>query len=201
MADAEAVNNAVEAKLNQWATLPLEQQAKKLKFEAYDFLGGNMHGVQSKYATWQVSQAAYIKELERVNELIEWAKIKDEFANAAAFVTKSKPYKDLVSALDTAIAANDKAAAQHAIAGIQIKRSQLEAAALKRAQKKADVSFGAKDLTQSRKDKAKWYHDPSDANDYFFDNATSNWALATEAEKAAMYQYTGGSSYITEPLP
>jgi len=200
MAEAEAVNNAVVAKLQSWATLPLEQQAKKLKFEAYDFLGGNMKGVQQKYATWQVSQAAYIKELERVNDLIEWQKIKDEFATASTFATKSKPYKSLVSTLDAAIVAKDKAAAQQAIAEIQAKRSQLEAAALKRAQKKSDVSFGASDLTQKRKDAAKWFHDTSDANDYFFDNATGCWRLASSAEKEAMWQYTSGSSYITEPL-
>lgn len=200
MADAEAVNNAVAAKLQSWATLPLEQQAKKLKFEAYDFLGGNMKGVQSKYATWQVSQAAYIKELERVNDLIEWQAIKSEFATASAFTTKSKPYKDLVSALDNAIAAHDKAAAQQALHEIQTKRSQLEAAAIKRAQKKSDVSFGAKDLTQARKDAAKWFIHADDATDYFFDNATDCWRLASAAEKEAMWRYTAGSSYITEPL-
>lgn len=200
MADAEAVNNAVTAKLSQWSGLPLDQQAKKLQFEAFDFLGGNMKGVQQKYATWQVSQAAYIKELERVNDLIDWQNIQSELSTAVSFTTKSKPYKDLVAALDNAIALKDKAAAQQAIVEIQIKRSQLEAAALKRAQKKADVSFGASDLTQKRKDAAKWHKLPKDANDYFFDNATECWKIATEAEKEAMFQYTAGSSYITEPL-
>lgn len=200
MADAEAVNNAVTAKLSQWVGLPLEQQAKKLQFEAFDFLGGNMKGVQQKYATWQVSQAAYIKELERVNDLIDWQNINAELSTVSSFATKSKPYKDLVTALDNAIVAKDKAAAQQAIAEIQIKRSQLEAAALKRAQKKSDISFGASDLVQKRKDAAKWYKLPEDANDYFFDNATECWRVATDAEKKAMFQYTAGSSYLTEPL-
>ncbi|RAZ50914.1 hypothetical protein DK853_46725, partial [Klebsiella oxytoca] len=55
LADAKAVNKAVADKLAQWDSLSLEQQLKKLNFEAYDFLGGNYHNVQQKYPTWQVS--------------------------------------------------------------------------------------------------------------------------------------------------
>ena len=49
LADAKAVNKAVADKLAQWDSLSLEQQLKKLNFEAYDFLGGNYHNVQQKY--------------------------------------------------------------------------------------------------------------------------------------------------------
>ena len=206
MADAVAVNDAVTAKLQQWANLTLEQQAKKLKFEAYDFLGGNMHNVQQKYATWQVSQAAYVKELERVNDLLDWQKIKSEAASAKAFSTKSQQYKSLLQSLDNAINASDKTAAQQAVFAVQEKRSQLEKAAASRARKKnngeavTEITFKPSDFTQKRKDEAKWFHDASDANDYFFDNAKENWAIASASEKAAMFQYTAGSSYITEPL-
>ena len=63
LADAKAVNKAVADKLAQWDSLSLEQQLKKLNFEAYDFLGGNYHNVQQKYPTWQVSQQAYVKQI------------------------------------------------------------------------------------------------------------------------------------------
>lgn len=69
--------SAIKNKLSGWAGLSLEQQAKKLQFEAIDFLGGNMKGVQQKYPnTWKVSQAAYLKKLDEVNLKIETEKIK-----------------------------------------------------------------------------------------------------------------------------
>ena len=124
LADAKAVNKAVADKLAQWDSLSLEQQLKKLNFEAYDFLGGNYHNVQQKYPTWQVSQQAYVKQLGIVQDKIDWKAIKDSYADLSKFSTKSKPYQSLIAQLE---------------------------------------------------------------------NASSN-------EKAAMYQYTAGSSYITEPL-
>ena len=71
--------SAVESKLAQWSSLSLEQQAKKLKFEAVDFLGGNMKDVQSKFPkTWKVSQAAYLKKLDEVNLKIEIKAVQDQ---------------------------------------------------------------------------------------------------------------------------
>ena len=63
-----AGNLTAMAKLDSWSSLTLEQQAKKLKFEAIDYLAGNMRGVQKKYHTWEVSQAAYIKALQETSE-------------------------------------------------------------------------------------------------------------------------------------
>ena len=203
-ADAKGVNKAVGDKINQWATLTLEQQAKKLKFEAYDFLGGNIHDVQNKYPTWQVSQQAYIKQLSIVQDKIEWNSIKSSYADLSAFSTKSVPYKDLITKLSDAIASNDKIAANQAITDLQLRKASIEKAALKRKAKSAqldsEVKFSDSDFTQARKDAAQWFHHEKDANDYFFDNAVDMWKLATGDEKAAMYQYTAGSSYITEPL-
>ena len=111
-----------------------------------------------------------------------------------------------MQSLDNAINASDKTAAQQAVFAVQEKRSQLEKAAASRARKKnngeavTEITFKPSDFTQKRKDEAKWFHDASDANDYFFDNAKENWAIASASEKAAMFQYTAGSSYITEPL-
>lgn len=71
--------SAIESKLAQWSSLSLEQQAKKLKFEAVDFLGGNMKDVQSKFPkTWKVSQAAYLKKLDEVNLKIEIKAVQDQ---------------------------------------------------------------------------------------------------------------------------
>lgn len=130
------VFDAVENKLNGWASLTLEQQEKKLKFEAYDFLGGNMNGVQQKYHTWKVSQSAYIKKLTEVQEAIEWQDIGDVLAEAKTFKTKSQPYLDLISQLETAVSAKDKANAQSIVSDMKLKREALKKAAAARAAKR-----------------------------------------------------------------
>ena len=200
LADAKAVNKAVADKLAQWDSLSLEQQLKKLNFEAYDFLGGNYHNVQQKYPTWQVSQQAYVKQIGIVQDKIDWKAIKDSYADLSKFSTKSKPYQSLIAQLENAINGNDKAMAQQTIAELNARKESIEKAAAKRKSKVKDVKFKDSDFTQERKDAAKWFIHSSDANDYFFDNAVDMWKLASSDEKAAMYQYTAGSSYITEPL-
>lgn len=56
--------------------------------------------------------------------------------------------------------------------------------------------------SQARKDVALWHIGETEANDFFFEqtNTREQWKNATAAEKKALYQYTVGSSYITEPL-
>lgn len=200
LADAKAVNKAVADKLAQWDSLSLEQQLKKLNFEAYDFLGGNYHNVQQKYPTWQVSQQAYVKQIGIVQDKIDWKAIKDNYADLSKFSTKSKPYQSLIAQLENAINGNDKAMAQQTITELNVRKESIEKAAAKRKSKVKEVKFKDSDFTQERKDEAKWFIHSSDANDYFFDNAVDMWKLASANEKAAMYQYTAGSSYITEPL-
>lgn len=86
MAELQQVHTAVEAKLAQWSSLSLEQQAKKLKFEAVDFLGGNMKDVQSKFPnTWKISQAAYLKKLQEVNYQIDLNAAKAELSIVKAW--------------------------------------------------------------------------------------------------------------------
>lgn len=135
-AELHQVFDAVENKINAWSSLSLEQQAKKLKFEWDDFLGGNMHNVQSKYKTWQVSQAAYKKKYEQVLDAIDWQKIDDVLKEAKTFKTKSAPYLGLISQLETAISAQDKANAQSIVADMQAKRTALKKAANARAAKR-----------------------------------------------------------------
>lgn len=200
LTDAKVVNKAVADKLAQWDSLSLEQQLKKLNFEAYDFLSGNYHNVQQKYPTWQVSQQAYVKQIGIVQDKIDWKAIKDSYVDLSKFSTKSKPYQSLIAQLENAINGNDKAMAQQTIAELNARKENIEKAAAKRKSKVKDVKFKDSDFTQERKDAAKWFIHSSDANDYFFDNAVDMWKLASSNEKAAMYQYTAGSSYITEPL-
>lgn len=101
--ELHGVYDAVEAKLAQWQSLTLEKQVSKLQFEAVDFLGGNMHGVQQKYATWKVSQAAYIKKLGEVKDAIDWANISTKLADVKTYNTQSKVYHKMLYDLENAI--------------------------------------------------------------------------------------------------
>lgn len=210
MADAKAVNEAVQKKLDSWAGLSLEKQAKKLKFEAYDYLGSNMNGVQQKYPTWAVSQKAYIKQLGIVEDKIYWQNAVNEFLDVSSFQTKSQPYLDLVSKLQTAIHKKDKTVAQQTMLDIKKKREQLDKAAAQRAKKKGSkpVTFKDEDYSKERKDAALWTtskdkmgkFDREPADRYFRKYAENDWKKWTQNEKEVAYNYTSGSSYINEPL-
>jgi hypothetical protein len=206
LSDAKAVNEAVQKKLDSWAGLPLEKQAKKLKFEAYDYLGGNMNGVQQKYPTWAVSQKAYIKQLGIVEDKIYWQNTVNEFLDASSFQTKSQPYLDLVLKLQTAIHKKDKTVAQQTMLDIKKKREQLDKAAAQRAKKKNKKSapkasvFDDDAYSQERKNNAFWTADEDEADKYYSTYAEGDWKKWSKEDKHIAYLYTSGSRYINEPL-
>lgn len=111
MQELNETYSAIESKLAGWAGLSLEQQAKKLQFEAVDFLGGNMKGVQQKYPnTWKVSQAAYLKKLDEVNLKIELGKVKsalDIIQQWSAAHPKSLNVANLLSDAQASLNAGD----------------------------------------------------------------------------------------------
>lgn len=141
--ELHGVYDAVESKLAQWDSLTLEKQASKLKFEAEDFLGGNMHGVQQKYATWKVSQAAYFKKLGEVNDAIDWINIKNLYADAKSYKTQSKIYHKLVYDLNNAILAQDKDLAEQLIADTMQKKQSLIDAKIARSLKTSTGNSGS----------------------------------------------------------
>lgn len=111
MQELNETYSAIDSKLAGWAGLSLEQQAKKLQFEAVDFLGGNMKGVQQKYPnTWKVSQAAYLKKLDEVNLKIELGKVKsalDIIQQWSAAHPKSLNVANLLSDAQASLNAGD----------------------------------------------------------------------------------------------
>ena len=196
MSEAKIVNDAVQKKLAGWSNMPLEKQKDKLLFEV-DWVGKNQ-----KYATWEVAQKAYLKELHKVKDTLDWKKIGDEFNSVSSFKTKSQPYLDLVAKLQEAITSKDKVTAQQTILDIQAKRAQLDkaAAARMRAKSGKPITFGDDDFSQERKDAAMWAKDPADADGKLRDKCAQIWRTATQGEKDAAYYYTSGSSYVNEPL-
>lgn len=200
--ELHGVYDAVEAKLAQWQSLTLEKQASKLQFEAVDFLGGNMHGVQQKYATWKVSQAAYLKKLDEVNTAIDWININKAYADVKGYNTQSKVYHKILFDLKNAMVAQDKDLAKQLLKEAEDKRDSLIQLKTKRAMNKnnGSIPFDANAYSKARKDVALWARDADTADDYFRPFAEADWKRWTQNEKEVAFNYTSGSSYINEPL-
>lgn len=195
MADAKAVNEAVQKKLDSWAGLSLEKQKEKLIFEV-DWVSKHQ-----KYATWEVAYKSYLKQLLAVKDKIDWKSINDELLSVSSFKTKSQPYLDLVSQLQNAIAAKDKATAKQTLLDISKKREQLDKAAAARSKKKFKAQFGEDAYSQSRKDAAVWDKgDGSKADSALIDSAGKNWQKASKQEKDYVYEYTHHYCDVNEPL-
>lgn len=201
--ELHGVYDAVEAKLAQWQSLTLEKQASKLQFEAVDFLGGNMHGVQQKYATWKVSQAAYLKKLDEVNTAIDWININKAYADVKGYSTQSKVYHKILFDLKNAMVAQDKDLAKQLIQEAQDKKNSLILLKAKRAANKSGIGsipFDADAYSQARKDAAVWAKNTKDADNILRAKCGEVWRNATDEEKNAIFGYTSSYHNINEPL-
>lgn len=197
--ELHGVYDAVEAKLAQWQSLTLEKQASKLQFEAVDFLGGNMHGVQQKYATWKVSQAAYLKKLDEVKTAIDWVNINKAYADVKGYKTQSKIYHKLIYDLEHAMLAKDKTLAEQLLYEAKQKKETLINAKAKRNAK--NVVFDTDRFSQSRKDAAVWDKgNGAKADKVLIDTASKQWIAATEKGKDFTYEYTLHYCDVNEPL-
>lgn len=197
--ELHGVYDAVEAKLAQWQSLTLEKQASKLQFEAVDFLGGNMHGVQQKYVTWKVSQAAYLKKLDEVKTAIDWVNINKAYADVKGYKTQSKIYHKLIYDLEHAMLAKDKTLAEQLLYEAKQKKETLINAKAKRNAK--NVVFDTDQFSQSRKDAAVWDKgNGAKADKALVDTASKQWIAATEKEKDFTYEYTHHYCDVNEPL-
>lgn len=197
--ELHGVYDAVEAKLAQWQSLTLEKQASKLQFEAVDFLGGNMHGVQQKYATWKVSQAAYLKKLDEVKTAIDWVNINKAYADVKGYKTQSKIYHKLIYDLEHAMLEKDKTLAEQLFYEAKQKKETLINAKAKRNAK--NVVFDTDRFSQSRKDAAVWDKgNGAKADKALIDTASKQWIAATEKEKDFTYEYTHHYCDVNEPL-
>lgn len=197
--ELHGVYDAVEAKLAQWQSLTLEKQASKLQFEAVDFLGGNMHGVQQKYATWKVSQAAYLKKLDEVKTAIDWVNINKAYADVKGYKTQSKIYHKLIYDLEHAMLAKDKTLTEQLLYEAKQKKETLINAKAK--QNAKNVVFDTDRFSQSRKDAAVWDKgNGAKADKTLVDVASKQWIAATEKEKDFTYEYTHHYCDVNEPL-
>lgn len=201
--ELHGVYDAVEKKLAGWSGLSLEKQKDKLAFEIKYVANPSAYKAGAvQHKTWQVAEAAYTKKQAEVIDAIDWQDIDKVLQEAKTFKTKSQPYLDLISQLETAISTKNKTDAQNIVADMQAKRQALAKAAAARSKKKGakPITFAEECFTDDRKNAAAWNLTAQDADDYFHQNAVEFFAKLTDAEKEALWGYTGGSGYITETL-
>lgn len=212
VAELQAAHDAVQNKLAQISSLPLDKQIKKLENEIKYVCDPTYLKPHSIYPTWKVSQSAYMQELnkvkhqQKVNELTSKLNVLKTYLSAH---TKATTLATLIGQAETSLTNDILWEAEMYISEAEKKKAALEAAQARRDAKKGkgvtnlnQIDFDDSTRTKKRKDEAKWFKNDDDANDFYFDetNTKEQWLAASAAEKKALHQYTAGSSYITEPL-
>lgn len=209
MAELQGVYNAVKSKIDGWADLPLEQQAKKLHFEAYDFLGGNMKGVQQKYATWKVSQEAYIKKLDAVNYKIAIKQITEELDTVkqwSAEHPKSLNVAKLLSDAEQAVNSNAELSVIKSKTSLAVAEYQKRLAEQARRDAKKGLTMKASTLPNISKEEIdrllSLYESETfeDADNRLRRYTEQIWATLTKEERIILTKYTQTYSYLNEPL-
>lgn len=208
MTELQAVYSAVENKLAQWSALTFEQQAKKLSFEAVDFLGGNMNGVQQKYPTWKVSQSAYLKQLDKVNYKIAVQQVNQELQTIEQWSIahpKSQKVASLLADAKQAVAnGEDIATIKNKAKLAEIEHKKRLAEQSRRDRKKigkvTDARFNAADYTQQAKDRAIWLKSANESHALWDADSEAVWNGASSGEQAAWRAYTSGSGHMNRPM-
>ena len=209
MAELQGVYNAVKSKIDGWADLSLEQQAKKLHFEAYDFLGGNMKGVQQKYATWKVSQEAYIKKLDTVNYKIAIKQITEELDTVkqwSAEHPKSLNVAKLLSDAEQAVNSNAELSVIKSKTSLAVAEYQKRLAEQARRDAKKGLTMKASTLPNISKEEIdrllSLYESETfeDADNRLRRYTEQIWATLTKEERIILTKYTQTYSYLNEPL-
>lgn len=205
--ELKGVYSAVEKKLASWDGLTLQEQSKKLKFEAEEYFGTDKYGAQTKYKTWGVAQDAYKMHLDKVQYKIDKQEIEASVSHSFSFAqkTKSAKVKHLVSELQSLLGNNATIAELQSKAdALNNEVSKLEAAKLARDLKKLSKLgnvFSPDAYTQERKDKAVWDKGSGKVADKtLIDVAAKNWIASTEDEKDRVYEYTYHYCNVNEPL-
>lgn len=209
MAELQGVYDAVKSKIEGWSGLSLEQQAKKLHFEAYDFLGGNMKGVQQKYATWKVSQEAYIKKLDAVNYKIAIKQATEELDAVkqwSAEHPKSLNVAKLLSDAEQAVNSNAELSIIKSKTALAVAEYQKRLAEQARRDAKKGATMKASTLPSISKEEidrllALYESEMVDDADNRLRKYTERiWATLTKEERIILTKYTQTYSYLNEPL-
>lgn len=209
MSELQGVYSAVETKLQGLVSLSLAEQKKKLEFEIQYVADPSKFKAGAKqHSTWKVAQDAYTERLAKVNYDIAVNDAKAKLAKVKAWSLQHPKSLKVAGYLADAELAIANGADIKVITGKvnlanneYLKRlaeqNRRNAAKLKA---NSNVTYDSDCFTDARRKNAKWNINAQDADDFFHDNAVEFWPKLTDEEKEALWGYTGGSAYITEPL-
>ncbi|MBO7287306.1 MAG: hypothetical protein J6U85_03645 [Bacteroidales bacterium] len=209
--ELHAVYDAVEKKIAQIENAPLDtykyksllEQKKAMYDKEVKYVSDPDYLKPHKlYSTWMVSEAAYAQQLNKVIDAIEWENINKSLTTITEFKTKSKPYLNLVDILKNAVQNHDKSLAQQTIAKINIKRAELDKAALLRQRKKMGAT-SLSDIDEKEMDRILniFNTETVETVDKRLRSQTEEiWATLSDEEKRILTKYTQTYSYLNEPL-
>ena len=189
LTELEAVENAVNAKLESLSTFSLQKQKDKLKFEI------DCVETHKKYNTWKVAQDVYKKELDKVSWLIDKHNLQEQYVSLMTFKTKSTVYKKLLLEIDGELAnkniGHDLSKLKNAILKAEKKKYELETAAAKKTMSNLPASINPNALKFNNFDEV--------LNETFDD--TDQWFRElTQAQRHAIIDYTESSGKFNRPL-
>lgn len=217
IAELQGVEAGVASKVidleSKWGKTNYGKLEDKYNWEAYEFLGKNMKGVQDKYPnTWHISQEAYIALAAKMHEMPLWQNLQAQLGVLKAYPTKSPKYqKEVQDAEALLLAKVDLAAAQSAVLLAEKHMKDLEAQKKYQNKKKGIASHsavpaGAKTLADIPLKEALQLVSDFEAN--YTDSADMLlrpvikriYAGLTHEERLVLTKYTETYSYLNEPL-
>lgn len=204
---------AIETKLADLSGKSLAEQKKILEKEIKYVEDPTFLKPHTQYPTWKVVQDAYAEKLKDVIYQQKVESIKAQMSVVESWSAnhpKSLKVANLLAAYKASLVAKEDVniIQQKATLAYSEYQKRLAEQARRDAKKirknagEALIEFDDNTRTQARKDAAEWHLNDDSANDFFYaeTNTREQWKAASAAEKQALYQYTSGSSYITEPL-
>ncbi len=204
---------AIETKLADLSGKSLAEQKKILEKEIKYVEDPTFLKPHTQYPTWKVVQDAYAEKLKDVIYQQKVESIKAQMSVVESWSAnhpKSLKVANLLAAYKSSLVAKEdvniiQQKATLAYSEYQKRLAEQTRRDAKKIRKNAGealIEFDDNTRTQTRKDAAEWHLNDDSANDFFYaeTNTREQWKAASAAEKQALYQYTSGSSYITEPL-
>ena len=209
--DLKKVHFAVGSNINGYSKLPLEEQLKKLKFEA-EYVEHPEKWVKGKkpYSTWEVAKAAYMKRIAEVEYALS-VETAVAALNTAALWSEANPKKKklagLVAVAKAAVAAKESVELVTAkVAAVNAEYQKALAEQARRNAKKWKKGFGEvvyEPINKGLKEQLlnnyenNFFHEQ---DDLLRPQTEKEWQLLTTAERRVVTKYTETYSYLNEPL-
>lgn len=208
VSELQATHDAVQNKLAQIASLPIDKQIKKLENEIKYVCDPTFFKPHVLHSTWKVAQAAYNNALIKAKKqlAIHQAKIALQPVEAyCASHSLAKKLKQLLQDAQLAIINDEDVGLINSKTNVAVSAlTTLEKAAETRAAKKALAStsdqFDKEAYTKERRDAAMWAKDTKEADDKLRAKCGEVWKSSSKEERDAIHGYTEEFHNINEPL-